>query len=290
MKKTINVVCAADDHYAPLCGIMLTSLFETNHDCHVEAYVLTSGFSRRNTLRLQGMAERGGYDARVNVCVVDESLFDGCPIRKGDHVRLAAYYRFLVADLLPADMQRVIYLDCDILVRGSLLPLFETPMDGAALAACVETYDPQYVENSRRLGYPSEHGYFNSGVLLIHLDYWRRHGVGRRLFQYVADDPDRCLWHDQDALNGVLHDRKVVLPMKYNFYSYYLHKGFLAPEVLREYLEESPVVVHYCVPGKPWDWYVPDYPFRKEWERSRRLSPWKLWGGLSHGTSACAAG
>lgn len=278
-QKTINVVCAADDNYAPLCGIMLTSLLEAHRGvCHVEAYILTAGFNARNARLLEAMAR--GYDARIHVVRVDDSLFDDCPIRRGDHVSLAAYFRFLIPSLLPAAAERAVYLDCDILVRGSLLPLFETPLDGAALAACMENYVDEYIEHARRLGYPVAEGYFNSGVLLIDLTFWRTHGVAEQLFRYVADDPARCLFHDQDALNGVLHDRKKVLPAKYNVYSHRLLRGRFSPADREEFLGENPVVVHYCTPDKPWDWYLADFPFRAEWERARQLSPWKSWGGV----------
>ncbi len=280
-KKTVNVVCAADDRYAPLCGIMLTSLLEAHrHVCHVEAYVLTAGFTPRNTRLLEGLPQHGGYDARIHVCRVDDSLFEGCPVRQGDHISLAAYYRFLIPELLPQEMERVVYLDCDVLVLGSLLPLFDIPLDGVALAACEELCDDDYIANAHRLGYPASDGYFNSGVLLLNLPYWREHGVGKRLFRFVADDPARCVWHDQDALNGVLHDCKLTLPAKYNVQTHRLLHEYCTPAVRKDYLVERPVVVHYSATGKPWDWYLADYPFRSQWERARRLSPYSSWGGI----------
>ena len=45
------------------------------------------------------------------------------------------------------------------------------------------------------------------------------------------------------------------------------------------FLQERPAIIHYCSPGKPWDWYLPDYPFRKQWEHYRDISPWKHWRG-----------
>ena len=45
------------------------------------------------------------------------------------------YQRLVAPDLLPTDVERVLYLDGDLLIRDQLDEIWETPLDGAIIAA-----------------------------------------------------------------------------------------------------------------------------------------------------------
>ena len=119
---------------------------------------------------------------------------------------------------------------------------------------------------------------FNSGVMMINVAYWLEHHIMDKLFDYVFENQDKCLYHDQDALNAVLGNQKIFLPHRYNVFTYVFTSAIHGYDKTL-FLQERPAIIHYCTPDKPWDWYLPDYPFRKQWEHYRDISPWKHWRG-----------
>ena len=279
----MNIVCATDDNYVPLCGIMLTSLLENNRGSHVDIYILTKGLNLRSRKLFSKLLQKNNYDAEIHICEVNDEIFKHCPVRTGDHISLVAYYRFLIPYILPYHVDKALYLDCDIMVDASLDELYATDISHIALAACAEhdgkTGLLQISESCiSRLEYPKEWGYFNSGVLLINLSYWRQHNISDALFAYVEKNQDKCLYHDQDALNAVLGVQKRFLPYKYNFMTHFFTAGY-AQYDKTVFLQERPAIIHYCSRSKPWDWYLPEYPFKKQWEHYRDISPWKRWRG-----------
>ena len=285
MKKeeTMNIVCSTDDNYVPLCGIMLTSLFENNKGHYISVYILTEGISSQHRSLLKNITQRRDYNGEIHLCIVKDNRFNYCPIHSGDHVSVASYYRFLIPELLPQNIDKALYLDCDIIVNGSLSDLYGTDMSNVCIAACAEHTGDSYTlrvseENINRLGYPKQWGYFNSGVMLLNLTYWRQKKVTDDLFAYVMRNHDKCLFHDQDTLNAVLGNKKKFIPYKYNFMTVLFTDGN-EKRINPVILQERPIIIHYCTAVKPWEWYLVDYPFKKQWEHYRKMSLWKKWRG-----------
>ena len=281
-RRKYNIVCATDDNYVPICGIMLTSLFKSNPGCYFSVYVLTKGLNKESkSLLYNSLGKLGGVSGEINICEVDDSVIKKIPVRISFHFTIATFYRFLIADILHEDVDRVLYLDCDILVRGDISKLYDIDMTDIAVAACLQPNG----ENGKFIsgpiegviepfGYPKRYGYFNVGVLMINLEYWREHNVADQLIAYLADNYNKCTFLDQDVLNAVLYNRKKNIPLKYNVMTQFL-KGHNDTE--NPYIQENPVIVHYSGMHKPWDWNVADYPFKKEWEHCRDISLWSDW-------------
>ena len=279
VKDTMNIICATDDNYVPLCGIMLTSLFENNRDSHIDVYVLTKGLHTDSMKMFDKLLKVGRYNAEIHFCEINDDLFNNCPIRQGDHISLVSYYRFLIPHSLPKGLDKALYLDCDILINDSIKTLYMTDISSVALGVCEESVDIQLAKkNIGRLGYPVSWGYFNSGVMMVNVAYWLEHHIMDKLFDYVSENQDKCLYHDQDALNAVLGNQKIFLPHRYNVFTYVFTSAIHGYDKTL-FLQERPAIIHYCTPDKPWDWYLPDYPFRKQWEHYRDISPWKHWRG-----------
>ena len=106
-----------------------------------------------------------------------------------------------------------------------------------------------------RLRYSPTKLYFNSGVILINLYYWRKHGVLKKFLGYISNCRDRIVSHDQDVLNVVFQDEKILLPLKYNLQEGFLLKKrrFYYWDYEDEFLSaiKNPAILHYTV-FKPW--------------------------------------
>ncbi len=251
--NTINILCCTDELYAPFYGIMLASLFDNNKEENFEIFVLTAGLKEKTIQSFQSLVDAN--HSKLTVIIVDESRLKSCPIREGDHVTLATYYRLLTPILLP-DVERIIYLDGDIIINGNLKTLWEKNIENQALAAII---DEDYYGNERhkRLGIPQQIPYFNAGVLLINLKYWRDNDVINRCMKCIETMADKLLFHDQDTLNVVLNKEIKLLPLTYNFQRGFIDYAFYN-DFDSKYQEEinsvkyNPVVIHFTGYSKPW--------------------------------------
>lgn len=281
MKKTINILCATDDNYAPYCGIMLTSLFESNKESQFEVYVFLDGdLSNRNIAKFRKLEQL--YGNRVLLMTIDNELLKDCPVNRLNnsgshtHITLPTYYRLLASELLPQTVKKIIYLDCDIVVKGDIKPLWRVEMSNLALAA-IKDCDSEY--NHHRLGYPVEYAYFNAGVAVYNLDYWRNNGVREIVLEYIGQNADKLQLMDQDALNGSLYDKVVLLPERLNFqvFAFYYPLWEKYNEQIRNnYCKESreAIVIHYNGWIKPWgDGYFG--PYFSAWDDIRKKSLWR---------------
>ena len=167
--NTLNICCCTDDNYAQYCAVMLCSLFENNRGNNIIVHILISTLSESNTKGLKNLGFR--YGANILFHKVDSAKLSGCQYRIKRPLSEAAYYRVLLASILK-DVDKILYLDCDIIVKGNIRELFEIEMDNYALAAVQEPVEIEEVHRLQ-LSIPYGESYFNSGVLLINLNYWR---------------------------------------------------------------------------------------------------------------------
>lgn len=275
----MNILCATDDNYTPYCGIMLTSLLENNRDVETAIYILTDGISSENEAILRSLEDK--YSCKIFILKVNADDFKDCPIDpETDHVSLAAYYRLALTSLLPASLHKILYLDCDMIINGPLSALYNTEIDNVACGV-VKDEASMWNIHYNRLGVAKDttHPYFNSGVLLINLDYWRKHNIQHQCMECITANKSRLAFHDQDTLNLVLAGKVKYLPVKYN-----LQRELLLQEVFNEVSssEQEEIlqacknadIIHYTGSSKPWVKGC-KHPLAFLWLKYKSLSLWR---------------
>ena len=165
------------------------------------------------------------------------------------------YYRLLAGHLLPPDVERVLYLDPDILVINPLRPLWETALGDHLFAACAHTGKTELVSSVNRVRLGVENDYFNSGVLLMDLARCRQEIVPQELFDYAAAHMNTLILPDQDMLNALFGDR--VLPLsdvRWNYDARDYHGYFVTSggEVDMDWIMAHTAILHFCGKAKPW--------------------------------------
>ena len=247
-KCPIHIAFNIDSAYVRFCCVTLVSIFENNRDNQICIHILCNGLSINDINTIQSLADR--YGSTVSFYTPNNSLLEGfkvCKFRK--RISLATYYRCILSLVIPNSIHQIIYLDCDLLVLGSLRPLWETNMQNIGIAG-VRDIAANDESRYQVLAYPPSHSYFNAGVMLINLDYWRQHNIAEACINLYREHPERILFNDQDILNILFHENKVELDIKYN-----MQDGFYRRACSSIPLEKlkSPIILHFTN-RKPWDY------------------------------------
>lgn len=281
MGKKIEILVSADNNYVMPTGVMLTSLFENNKENDVFVHLMTDkGFTEKSKNSLRNIVEsRGGS---IFFYIMNDDLFRDFPLgenyQSAHIVSMATYYRLYASEVLPQTIDKIIYLDGDIIIRDSLRELWDTNIDEVPIAGVPDT-ESCTVSHYNRLRYPQSLGYFNAGVLLINLKYWREHNVLKDFLRIVKEKRSILRCHDQDILNLLFRENKIVLPLKYNMQNSFLFCREQVPLtwVFDEQIKEGqqhPIIVHYSTCPKMWH-SDSHHPYKPEFEYYRNKTEWK---------------
>lgn len=182
------------------------------------------------------------------------------------------YTRIWVSAFFPADARRVLYLDSDIVVVGSIAPLWNADLDGALMAA-VDI--PGSDRGVRVLGLQAEDGYFNAGVLIFDLEQWRATGAEQEILAYIRDYPERVAY-DQDALNACFYNRTKRLDYTWNvIWPFFRDPPALPlPQSELDKVCREAQVIHFNGASKPWSYFC-EHPRRAEYEKYLRMTEWR---------------
>ena len=248
--ETIDLLVSLDENYLPQLRVMLYSASLNNPGVNFRVFLLHRGFSTEQLSSFSRQLE--ALDMELRAVRVDERLFESAPVMKQYPQEM--YYRLLAAQLLPEDMDRVLYLDPDILVINPLTPLWRLDMGGKLFAAA-HTGMTELANNVNRLRLGTERDYFNSGVLLIDLARCRAEVNPEEIFSYVSEHAEELLLPDQDILNALYSSRILELDdalWNYdarNFKNYLMRSNGAAD---MEWVIENTAVLHFCGRAKPW--------------------------------------
>lgn len=282
--ERIDIVASLDNRFVMTTGVMMYSVCVNNPDTEIVFHLLVD----KSVVETEKKSLMETVTAFPGKKIVFYDI-DGNSVkhygkkRKNDNcISLATFYRLRISDILPHDLHKALYLDGDIIVRYSLLQLWQINIDGIPLAAIPAHLSCQE-SIYKRLGYPYKYGYFNAGVMLVNLDYWREHEVTKLFSDYIMGVKEKLIYGDQDILNAVFYDKKRLLSVKYNLSSGFLHPWVkLHDGINREDLEEAkkdPVIIHYTL-GKPWlrwDNHPDTHPYASTFFKYQQQTCWKDW-------------
>lgn len=142
------LVCTDKKYIMPACVLMCSVAENNKEEGTLHFHVFVDG-SVGDEERQRVITTANNYDINVDFYRIDKSMFEGWYL---GHLSVATYYRLILEDILPQDIHRVIYLDCDMIVRHSLMPLWEMDLEAKSLAA-VPDLSEALPERYQRLGY-----------------------------------------------------------------------------------------------------------------------------------------
>lgn len=264
----MNVVFAADKNYMPHLAVAVLSLVRCNPDSALDIYVINTDIPSSELDKLRSVVVSGRHII-FDVKITDDEL-NGLVLT--NHFAKANYYRLFAADKISGD--RALYIDSDVLVVGAIDELYMVDIGSSYLGAVEESW----FERHQELEMNPNSGYFNSGVMLLNIDAWRRDSIKDKVIDFVKRKPSVIKFVDQCGVNAVVNGAWVRLHPRYNLQSVFLddnerHSHGCAHDAQIDEAIQTPVIVHFTGSSKPWHTNN-SHPYRRLYWKYRNQSPY----------------
>lgn len=288
----MNVAYSTSDLYSELAATSIASLLENSKDVdEIHVYVIDIGISEKHKKDLQGLVAAYGRNLEFLEDLNVEDIVQ-TKINVG-RWHISTFSRLFLLHVLPKTLHKIIYIDCDMIIRHSLKDLWEMDMDGTW---CMSADDCRGKMYRKDIGIPAASIYTNNGLMVIDLEAWRENDVESKFIDFINEYHGDITYMDQGVLNGVFQPLSKVklLPISYNAQTVCYDLGYDGLQACRKpvwaYTKEAfnqgiadPTVVHFttCFMSGTRPWFKEDrHPYRDEFLRFRSLTAWKdepLW-------------
>lgn len=255
----IDVVFSIDENYIQHFCVAVTSLLENNQKVFSRIFLIHDIKNQKVLQKTLSFIYKK-YDQKIICLNFDNLVVENFKV--DSHISKATYYRLFLSDLLPPNVEKILYLDSDLIVDGSLNFLKELTFKEEksqfssghivrhSQKVCrefslyaVNEITSQNDERLREIGLTGSN-YFNAGVLLINLKKWREDRINKRLVDIALRYSEKLKFHDQDVLNIVFQDSCGELDYKFNT----VNLEFINKKVDRSQF----LIIHYTSGSKPW--------------------------------------
>lgn len=276
----IHIAFCSDSNYVMPLGVALISICENNRDEDIMFHLVVTDdgkSSKESSIKIKPLQDiTNKYKNKSKVYYIRQEQLSNFVCEGASYVSTTAFSRIFLPEILPSDVHKVLYLDCDLVCLGSIRDLWEFELtDAFPIGAVIDAIGTSPTVR-RNIQTPLTVQYCNSGVLLMNLDCWRKEGLSAKISECANKMKFPLL--DQDTLNYFFKDRIKLLPIIYNLQTNFLYRKESHWMIDYIYFDEvksaikNPCIVHYVGGNKPWkDEYC---PMKDVWRRYFKLSIW----------------
>lgn len=278
----LDIVYITDDNFAKILGISILSILESNKDLNICIHIIDMGIDNNNKYKIEDQIKEY-HNVNILFYKIDEIVHRlkemklNVPVENNSVATLGRLY---LGDILPLSVKKVLYLDCDILINGSLQNIAEFEFDTSI--AAVKDFNYKFARSHLDMVSPDK--YFNAGVMLINLDKF-----GKKIRKNNLEDllSKNYAFADQDILNIVFKDDCCYLSPIYNSSTrirmleidnllYIIdenEKLYNLNEIKKA--KENPILIHFTssLLGRPWEENCID-PDKIKWKNLYKKSLW----------------
>lgn len=205
----MNIVYATDNNFVDVLYASIKSLYNANHDLKINLWIIADNVSDENKNKINNLSQE--YEQRKICWVENVEIPYKLQLDRGS---ASAFSRLLLGSILPNNISKVLYLDSDIIVMNSLKELFDIDFKGNIVLGVADVFNKEY---KKVLKIPKDKPIFNSGVMFIDLERWRKEQVENQLFEVIKDFDGKIIQGDQGVLNAVLYNSFKPISPKYNY-------------------------------------------------------------------------
>lgn len=239
--RTLNITFCFDDKYAMPCGVAITSIIENNPSINLHFHLFSEDVSDDSLSRFSKIKGRNVsltvYKIHGDMYINEKTLTQG--------LSKASCLRFLAPEIIDSSIERLLYLDGDMICQGNLGGLFSLNLDNK-IAAVVEDLEVTQKKYKLQTHLPPIDNYFNSGFMFINTVEWKQLNITQKCFEMINNGVI-YKFADQDVLNILLNNKKLLVGREYN------RIITLTPlKLLDSEFEFNSIIIHYTTQNKPW--------------------------------------
>ncbi|MBD0381570.1 glycosyltransferase family 8 protein [Paenibacillus sedimenti] len=233
----IHIISSSNDNYAIHLCVMLNSLL-MNKSAHskIHIWIIDGDISPENKNNIKKVVQK--YNTELTYLSVDHKLLDG--LEGKQYKSKDDYYKLYTPQLLNKNIRKALYLDCDLIVEDDITKLWNNDIDRYYLAAVIQ---PTTESRKRKLRLPEDSVLFNTGVMLLNLDKWRKNRISDKILQFIRNNSAILTTLEQEAQNVILHKKWLQLNPKWNY----------STKLLKVMPHLKPSIIHYTGSKKPWN-------------------------------------
>ncbi len=242
LMSNIPIFLSSDNNYAPFVATTIASICD-NTESFCDFYILDSGISGENKEKICSLKQNfKNFSIEFLNSNSDEYFRSFGYYNAENYITISTYNRFLIPKLKP-ELNKILYLDVDIVVFGDIAELYNQDLEGYALGAVWDKSRKYYNLDTKELMELSEdYRYFNAGVLLIDIQKWNKDNIADKLFEIADRYGEKVLHADETLLNKYFDGQYKILDLKYNYLEY----------DLISHPQEQVIIRHFATKFKPW--------------------------------------
>lgn len=262
----INIAFVSDNNYFKHMCVAIESIVKNSlSDNLLNFFIFNVGINNEN-IKLIENRYRKYKNINLKFLDINEGTISNFKVKT--HVSVAAFSKIYISELI--DVDKLIYLDCDLIVNTDIVNLWNEFEENVILKA---VWNPFYDYDNKYLGIDNKRKTFNSGVMLLRLDLMKKDNSSKKLNDFIIKFNKKTKLHDQAAFNAVFKDKWVELDNKWNVQvsmltNKYKKLGIEKKQYFELYKDAN--IVHFTSNSKPWQFRNVS-PYKKIYTKTYRL-------------------
>ena len=243
--ETMNILISIDDNYVKY-AINLIASIKKNNDNRLNIFLIHDARLSDESINLLKKFVDDNNIGKLNTIYFNDDTIN-LP-KYIDYISINTYYRLFAPYLLPLDVDRILYLDSDIICNGDISELYNCDFKDNLIIGC-ENMLPKHLQvwrerNINRLELPSNYTYINAGVLMINIKKYREDVSQKEIIEFIKDNINKLIFQDQDVINKMFFDKIKLIDNKYNYQINTVEVDNIIDDIR---------LVHYSERLKPWN-------------------------------------
>lgn len=271
----MKIIYSTDQNYVRHCATSICSLLENNiSEKNIEIIIITNQVSKKSKNKIVNLINK--YKRKITFIEMQDLCDD---FQTKNRFPVSAFARLFLENI--PDIDKILYIDCDTIIKGSISELWNIDLKDYYLAGVEDTIQP-YAK--KILGLSKNDRYLNSGVLLINLKKWRQENIKQQFLNFMKNKNWNVPHNDQGVLNGVLKGKILFISPKFNMMpellimnnkqlkKLYNMEKYYTDKILED-AQKNIVIIHYLTKFFNRPWYKScTHPLKQEYIKYLKIT------------------